>query len=388
MAVLDVQRRGQQIGRLRMGQKVGTGKFDKDGNEKMRPARSDTWRLTTGSRYEAAAIARLFGGEVCDWQGEFEVITDTAEIPVTVPPRDEVVSQNYELWNRGGCIRRCNSQVQESGETCACPHAADPGDADEVARKALERADLAKGNPPKACKLVTRINVMIPDLPGLGIFRLDTGSYYAAVEIGDTARIMQLARDRGVSLPAILRIEQRQRVAGGTTKHFPVPVLEVLVSFRDLATGAIEQAGIMAQLPPAPGEQPRAITAAAPAVTPASAPATTPQGFDAKLAAISEVEIATAGQQIIGLMNDPAITPDQMGAIKKRALDLGVWDDQVCTDDGEHETWEEVHSAWQARWDALARAAKARHQPAAAPAQDALPVEDPDEIDWPEGGSR
>ena len=59
----------------------------------------------------------------------------------------------------------------------------------------------------------------------------------------------------------------------------------------------------------------------------------------------------------------------------------------MCTDDGEHETWEEVHSAWQTRWDALALAAKARRQPATAPAQDALPVEDPDEIDWPAGGA-
>ena len=108
----------------------------------------------------------------------------------------------------------------------------------------LERADLAKANPPQACKLVTRISVMIPDLPGLGVFRLDTGSYYAATEIGDSAALMQVARDKGVFLPAILRIEHRQRVAGGQTKKFPVPVLEVLTTFRDLATGAIERAGV------------------------------------------------------------------------------------------------------------------------------------------------
>ena len=88
-----------------------------------------------------------------------------------------------------------------------------------------------------------------------------------------------------------------------------------------------------------------------------------PEGFDAELAAITEMDIATAGQQLVGLMGDPAITPAQMNALKTRALDLGVWEDQVCTDDGEHETWEEVHSAWQTRWDALALAAKARRQP-------------------------
>jgi hypothetical protein len=127
---------------------------------------------------------------------------------------------------------------------------------------ALERGRLSKLNPPRACGLVTRINVMIPDLPGLGVFRLDTGSYYAATEIGDSAQLMQMARDHGVFLPAILRIEHRQRVAGGQTKKFPVPVLEVLATFRALATGAIESAGMVAQLPPAPGERRRAITTA------------------------------------------------------------------------------------------------------------------------------
>ena len=258
--VLDIQRRGQQIGRLRIGQQVQAS------NGKMRPARLDTFRFTTGSRTTADAIAELFGGKVREWHGEFEVITGKSEIGVTVPPRDEVVSQWYEKWTAGGCERRCDSQHEQiSNGPCLCPHAADPSDSEEVAATALERARLAKLNPPKACGLVTRISVMIPDLPGLGVFRLDTGSYYAATEIGDSAALMQVARDRGVFLPAILRIEHRQRVAGGQTKKFPVPVLEVLTTFRDLATGAIERAGVAAQLPPAPGEQRRAI-AASPAV--------------------------------------------------------------------------------------------------------------------------
>ncbi len=260
MAVLDIQRRGQQIGRLRIGEQVAVIKDGRD-TGKTRPVKLGTFRFTTASRTAAAAIAELYGGEVREWQREFEVITSKSEIGVTVPPRDEVVSQWYEMWSKGGCQRRCDSRHEQiSNGPCQCPHAADPDDADEVSRAALERAELAKMNPPRACKLVTRISVMIPDLPGLGVFRLDTSSYYAAVEIGDSAALMQVARDRGVFLPAILRIEQRQRIAGGQTKKFPVPVLEVLATFRDLASGAIESAGIMAQLPPAPGEQRRAIT--------------------------------------------------------------------------------------------------------------------------------
>ena len=132
-----------------------------------------------------------------------------------------------DVGNKGGCgIRRCDSQREQISEgVCLCPHAEDPGNAGDVENAARKRADLAKANPPRACKLVTRINVMIPDLPGLGVFRFDTGSYYAAVEIGDSAALMQMARAKGVFLPAILRIDQRQRVSGGQTKSYPVVVL-------------------------------------------------------------------------------------------------------------------------------------------------------------------
>ena len=271
MAVLDLQRKGQQIGRIRIGQQVT---FVKDGKEKTRPARLDTFRFTTGSRHTADAIAALFGGEVREWNRELEVITSRSEISVMVPPRDAVVSQWYEMWNAGGCLRRCDSQHDMiSNGPCQCPHAADPDDADEVQQAALRRAEMAKANPPRACHLITRVNVMIPDLPGLGVFRLDTGSFYAASEIGDTAALMQAARDRGVFLPAVLRIEQRQRVAGGQTKKYPVPVLEILATFRQIAGGELEAAGITAQLPPAPGEQRKALAAAPAAPSPAAPPA-------------------------------------------------------------------------------------------------------------------
>ena len=53
MPVLDIQRRSQQIGRIRIGQQVPTGKRDADGKEKMRPARLDTFRFTSPSERAA-----------------------------------------------------------------------------------------------------------------------------------------------------------------------------------------------------------------------------------------------------------------------------------------------------------------------------------------------
>jgi len=339
MAVLDIQRRGQQIGRLRIGQQVQAS------NGKMRPARLDTFRFTTASRTTADAIAELYGGKVREWQREYEVITGKSEIGVTVPPRDEVVSQWYEMWTAGGCQRRCDSQHDQiSNGPCQCPHAEDPSDPDQVTAAALDRARLAKMNPPKACGLVTRISVMIPDLPGLGVFRLDTGSYYAATEIGDSAALMQVARDKGVFLPAILRIEHRQRVAGGQTKKFPVPVLEVLVTFRDLATGAIERAGVMAQLPPAPGEQHRAITSGAPVPPQREVPAPDEPVFDRMTPQQQAQQIADQAAK--------AGTRLDIEALDRMAEAHRLGDYHVCTD-REEDVWEELRSYLRDRWRAL-----------------------------------
>lgn len=333
MALLDIQRRGQQIGRLRIGQQVPTE------NGKMRPAKLDTFRFTTQSEHSAQAIAELYGGTVQPWNGQYEVITSKNAIGVTVPPRDQVISQHYELWNKGGCLRRCDSQTEQiSGKPCLCPHADDPTDLVAVENAAQERARLAGMNPPRACKPVTRISVMIPDLPGLGVFRLDTGSYYAAVEIGDAAELLQVARDRGVFLPAVLRIEQRQRTAGGQTKKYPVPVLEVLSTFRQIASGALEAGGITAQLPPAPGEQPRAITAATPASNP-PAPAVQSE----------QLPRPKDAQEVANLALETT-DPDEIDRLARFTHAQGWDEDYVQTADG---VIEELRPFLKERWDAL-----------------------------------
>ena len=375
--ILDLQRRGVPLGEIRIGTSVEA--TSKAGKAIRKPVRLETFRFTTASEHIAKAVAAKYGGTVAPWsqrKGRWEVITDRTALDVWVPPRGGAVDANMELWDGPKRLRKCNGITESiSGRPCQCPRPGDPSDPVSVQQARDERKRLAGLRPAQACKPLTRINVTIPGLPGLtGVFRLSTGSENAAVETADSGDAMVIAREGGVYLPAVLRFEWRNRATDGSP--YPVPVLEIGRSMQELAEGALPAgpSGLLAQLKgTGPGEQPRALTAA---TAPAPAATPEPEGFDAKLAAISEMDIATAGQQIVGLMSDPAITPAQMGAIKTRALDLGVWDDQVCTDDGEHETWEEVHSAWQARWDALALAAKAA-APAAAPAQDALPVEDP-----------
>lgn len=332
MPLLDIQRRGQQLGRIRIGQQVQAK------NGKMRPVRLDTFRFTTQSRVAADKIATLYGGTVKDWNNEYEVITNENAIDVTVPPRDQVISQWYEMWNKGGCVRRCDSQIEQiSGKPCLCPHAEDPTDRAEVEAKAKERARLAAMNPPQACKAVTRISVMIPDLPGLGVFRLDTNSYYAAVEIGDAAALMQAAREQGVFLPAVLRIDHRQRVVNGRTKRFPVPVLEVMATFREIVSGALEAGGIAAQLPPTPGGQHRALTSG-----PAQQP---PQPLQPP--ALTEPGAAPMTAQEIADQAAKALSRTQIESLAQQAKEARVEDDLISVDG---ETYEELSSYLRERW--------------------------------------
>ena len=332
MPLLDIQRRGQQIGRIRLGQQVPASTPGK-----MRPARLDTFRFTTGSRVAADAIAELYGGRVSEWNNEFEVITNQSAIGVTVPPRDQVVSQHYEMWSAGGCARRCDSQVEQiSGQPCLCPHADDPTDLAQVEAAAKERARLASLKVPQACKAITRISVMLPDLPGLGVFRLDTHSFYAAVEIGDAAALMQAARDQGVFLPAVLRIDHRQRVANGRTKKFPVPVLEVMATFRQIASGQLEAGGLAAQLPPPPGQQQRAITSGQP-TQPSPAPS-----LDTDERPVSAQEIADQAKT--------ALTRQHINALVEMARAARVMEEHVLT---REDLYEELDGFLRDLWNAL-----------------------------------
>jgi len=89
---------------------------------------------------------------------------------------------------------------------------------------------------------------MLRDLPGLGVWRIDTSGYYAAVELQGAVEVVQLAAGRGQMLPARLRLEQRmvKRVGQGT-RRFAVPVLDVEVSPGQLMAGGSPAAPVMVE---------------------------------------------------------------------------------------------------------------------------------------------
>lgn len=195
--VIDIQRRHMELGRIRLGEKGAKGQ----------PTRLDTWRLTSASRDLLESAANVYGGTVGEWtdapdKGYWQVTTDTATLDVIVPPGDPY-SQYYELWSGGGCKRRCDGERELlSDKNCMC-------DPDE-----------------RECKITTRINVMLPRVAGLGVWRLESHGYYAAAELPDALDLLQqISGGRMVS--GVLRIEQRSSKKDGRTNRYPVPVLDL-----------------------------------------------------------------------------------------------------------------------------------------------------------------
>jgi hypothetical protein len=219
--LINRQRQLAEQGRLRLGYTVPIP--DKPG--KSRPVRSETWILTSHSREHIDHAAQMWGGDVEEWQPmgngvkQWRVITQAKAIDAILPPGDPL-TQAYETWSKGGCQRRCDGVTEQfSGSPCLC--IAEFGDHWYDERN--------------ACDSKSRLKVLLPDMNGLGAWRMETGSFYATDEIAGMVDTLRGAVGDQVLIPVSLRIEPRTRVAGGQTKQFVVPVLEL----RGVTAGAL-----------------------------------------------------------------------------------------------------------------------------------------------------
>ncbi|ROO82524.1 hypothetical protein EDD29_0146 [Actinocorallia herbida] len=218
MSIIGLQMRMRQLGEIRIGHTVDTGRTSaKTGKAILRPEKLQQFRLTAASRATLEPIAALYGGTVQPWTPpnggpqEWEVYTDTDRIPVIIPPRN-AVTQYFELYRGSRCERRCDGQIeQKSDKPCMC----DPEN--------------------RACQITTRLNVMLRDVPGLGVWLLTTHGYYAAVELPMVADF--LAQTSGY-VDAWLTMElKRVTRADGKVAEFMVPKIDVAVSPAQLLAG-------------------------------------------------------------------------------------------------------------------------------------------------------
>lgn len=229
MPILDLQRRMRQLGEIRIGHVVKTGRTSqKTGKEITRPAKLNNFRFTSPSREILASVAELYGGDVQPWTpanggpAEFEVYSTTNRLPVLIPPRD-AVSQWYELYAGSKCLRRCDGQTeQKSDKPCVC-------------------------NPDnRQCSITTRVNVMLRDVPALGQWLLVSKGYYAATELPPAAELLAQA---GGYVAGWLGMEEKLVQRDEGPARFMVPTLDVEITPSALMAGNITGAPAVASGP-------------------------------------------------------------------------------------------------------------------------------------------
>jgi len=222
MPIIGLQRRLREAGRIRLGEQ----RVSARGNAY--PAALNTFRFTSADRAAIDAAAALWGGKVTPWDSpagpQWQVTIEAAAITVVVPPTDLGFSQWYEMWSAGGCQRRCDGHHEHlSDSPCLC----DPDN--------------------RACSPCTRASVMVPQLPGFSLWRLESHGYYAATELAGVVDIINRAAAQGRFLEAQLRIDQRvaKRLDDKgdiVTQHYVVPVLDLGLTFRELVGAPTAQA--------------------------------------------------------------------------------------------------------------------------------------------------
>jgi hypothetical protein len=212
MAILDLQRREMEAGRIRFGNKVGN-----------RPNRLDHPLLTSPDRELIEAVALAYRGEdhlnTQPWpggEGQWQVEID-GDLDVLIPVQPDPVSQWWERWSGGGCMRRCDGVTDIINDQ--------PCDCDKTAEK-------------RACSATTRFVVLLPET-GDARWRVETKSINAAMEL-PAALEAAVGERTGEVIPAVLSVVQRP----GKKGKVPVPVIRITKSAGDSAPA--EQAGSVA----------------------------------------------------------------------------------------------------------------------------------------------
>lgn len=232
--ILTMKRQAAELGRIR----TGYSRPNPDPSKGPIPVKSKTFILTSHSRDYVAAAAELYGGRVEQWTpqrqsvAQWRVITEATELRAILPAGD-VLNQFNEKWGGGGCERRCDGVTESiSRRPCVC--------------LAKYGEDWHKLPPTQVCRPTSRIGVFLPDLPDLGVWRLETKSYYAAdVLAGGLDTVLQATGGTGL-LPVRMWIEHRTAVREGKTKLFQVVMLvPALPKLRHALSGPISTAAAL-----------------------------------------------------------------------------------------------------------------------------------------------
>jgi hypothetical protein len=143
----------------------------------------------------------------------------------------------YEKWGSGGKQRTCD------GEFCTVPVEDPEGghldEADCVCAVEGWTPSNAKDVKAGACVVTTRLKVVMPELPGAGIWLMTTGSIMAAMELPAQVSLLQAMAQNNMIVPAVLAIEAREhkRTDEKFMRKYHVPTIRIRESLSALAAG-------------------------------------------------------------------------------------------------------------------------------------------------------
>ncbi|MEV8349014.1 hypothetical protein ACFVTT_15845 [Streptomyces niveus] len=223
-----------ELGRIR----TGYSRPHQDPKRRRIPVKSETFLLSSHSRQYIERAAELYGGDVEEWTpqntkiSQYRVITRVRELHAILPAGDPL-SQSNELWSGGGCARRCDGVTEDlTRRPCLC-----------LAEHGEDWHEQPTGT---VCKPTSRINVMLADMPDLGVWRYETHSYYAADAMAGGIDTVLQATDGKSPMPLRMWIEQRTIVRRGKTKNFPVVmVVPSIPKLRHALSGPLSMAAAL-----------------------------------------------------------------------------------------------------------------------------------------------
>lgn len=251
MKIANLPVKYPEIGRIRLG-------IQEEG--KRNPTALDRFRFTSADEMVIKAVASLYGGETRKWDKQFEVVSDSNSLDILLPA--DPIFAAYEKWGSGGNQRRCD------GERCMVPvQSPDGGYIDEV-DCLCDTEGKVPGEDRDACNITVRLKVVLPRVPGFGIWMMTTGSIYAAMELpAQVGLIESIRRGAGVNIPCDLVLEYREekRTYEKYARKYHVPVLRVRESVERLTASLAQPLGPSRSLAPvtsldlpAPGAAPPA----------------------------------------------------------------------------------------------------------------------------------
>ena len=217
--IRNLTQRPVELGRIRIGVKSG---------KAMKAI--ENFRFTSSDRAALEQVAAHYGGTVQPWsddkaaEGQWEVITDAPEIRIALPADPLGGTPMYELYGGGGRERWCDGEKCEVWEKG--PDGPEPS---EVPCKCAAAGEMT-------CKPTVHLSVILPDVRGIGVWRLTTHSWNAAQEMPAMVSMIDSLQTEGIQR-AVLRIERKRSVQAGQTRKFPVPTLGLDASIEQLMAG-------------------------------------------------------------------------------------------------------------------------------------------------------